>query len=81
MLIVYGLTEAEFFGAKIEREIAPWELGEEEFAITRLVDDLRALPKPVLVHCSAGLDRTGQAVEDLQRRLREVDGSSSTPIG
>ena len=47
MLSVYGLTEAEFFGAKIEREIAPWELGEEEFAITRLVDDLRALPKPV----------------------------------
>jgi transcriptional regulator with XRE-family HTH domain len=47
MLKVYGLTEAEFFGGSIEKQIAPWELGEEEFAITRLVDDVHALPKPV----------------------------------
>src|SRR5256885_13532054 len=47
MLSVYGLTEAEFFSGTIEKEIAPWELPAEEFAITRLVDDLRALPKPV----------------------------------
>jgi transcriptional regulator with XRE-family HTH domain len=47
LLGVYGLTEAEFFGSKVERQIAPWELDEEEFAAQRLVDDLRVLPKPL----------------------------------
>jgi len=47
LLAVYGLTESDFFSAKIEREIAPWELEEDEFALTRVVDELRALPKQV----------------------------------
>jgi len=47
LLKVYGLTEFEFFGASVEKQIAPWELGEEVFATTRLIDDLHALPKPV----------------------------------
>ena len=47
LLGVYGLSEAEFFGCSVERQIAPWELDDEESAAQRLVDDLRVLPKPV----------------------------------
>jgi transcriptional regulator with XRE-family HTH domain len=47
LLGVYGLTEADFFGATVEKEIAPWELDEDDLAATRLLDDLRALPKPL----------------------------------
>jgi len=47
LLGVYGLTEAQFFGGSVERQIAPWELDDEESASQRLVDDLRILPKPV----------------------------------
>ena len=47
LLGVYGLTEREFFGATVEKQIAPWELESDEFASTRLLDDLRALPKPL----------------------------------
>jgi transcriptional regulator with XRE-family HTH domain len=47
LLAVYGLSEAEFFGCSVERQIAPWELDDEENAAQRLMDDLRGLPKPV----------------------------------
>ncbi|HEY0372940.1 MAG TPA: helix-turn-helix domain-containing protein [Thermoanaerobaculia bacterium] len=47
MLKVYGLTEAEFFGCSVERQIAPWELDDEENATLRLIDDIRVLPKTV----------------------------------
>jgi transcriptional regulator with XRE-family HTH domain len=47
MLSVYGLSEAEFFGCSVERQIAPWELDDEESAALRLMDDLRGLPKAV----------------------------------
>lgn len=46
LLAAYGLTEAEFFGGKIEREIAPWELDEEQAEVMRLLDELHTLPKP-----------------------------------
>lgn len=45
LLRVYGLTEGEFFGGKVERQIAPWELSEDEYATQRLIDDLRGLPR------------------------------------
>ena len=47
MLKAYGLTEAEFFGGSVEKQIAPWELKEEEYLTSRLVDDLGTLPKPL----------------------------------
>jgi transcriptional regulator with XRE-family HTH domain len=47
MLGAYGLTEAEFFGGSVEKQIAPWELKEEEYLTSRLLDDLQTLPKPL----------------------------------
>lgn len=40
------------------------------------------LPKPVLVHCSAGFDRTGRAVKHILARIREgaaEDGRQASP--
>jgi transcriptional regulator with XRE-family HTH domain len=45
MLSVYGMTEQEFFGGSLEREIAPWELDADETAMQQLLDTLRHLPK------------------------------------
>ena len=47
LLSVYGITESEFFGATIEKQIAPWELDQDQMATARLLDDLRGLPKSV----------------------------------
>ena len=47
LLKVYGLTEADFFGYSVERQIAPWELDEEESATQKILDELRGLPKGV----------------------------------
>jgi transcriptional regulator with XRE-family HTH domain len=45
ILEVYGLTPREFFGRTVEKDIAPWDLDEEEVAEKRLLEDLGALPK------------------------------------
>jgi transcriptional regulator with XRE-family HTH domain len=47
LLAVYGMTEAEFFSGSVERQIAPWEIDEEENAALSIVEELRTLPKPV----------------------------------
>jgi transcriptional regulator with XRE-family HTH domain len=47
LLGVYGLTELEFFGCSVERQIAPWELDEDESAAQRVVEDLRLLPQHI----------------------------------
>ena len=67
LLGVYGLTEAEFFGGSVEKQIAPWELDEEEFATTRLVDDLHHLPKPVQKVVIAKMQVMLETAADLQQ--------------
>lgn len=47
LLAAYGLAPADFFGSTIEKEIAPWELDDDQRAVTQLLDDLHALPKQV----------------------------------
>jgi transcriptional regulator with XRE-family HTH domain len=46
LLAVYDMTEAEFFGGGVEKQIAPWELDRDQFATARMLDELHALPKP-----------------------------------
>jgi transcriptional regulator with XRE-family HTH domain len=67
LLKVYGLTESEFFGAKVEKEIAPWELERDEFATARLVDDLRALPKHLQTAMIAKFQLMLETASDLHR--------------
>jgi transcriptional regulator with XRE-family HTH domain len=70
MLGVYGLTEAEFFGGTVERQIAPWELDDEENAAQRLVEELRELPRPVQKAMVAKFElmlETATAVDQVKR--------------
>jgi protein tyrosine phosphatase (PTP) superfamily phosphohydrolase (DUF442 family) len=43
------------------------------------VEAFRRLPKPVLVHCSAGVDRTGRVVQHILRRLAETGDEGAVP--
>ncbi|HET7436992.1 MAG TPA: helix-turn-helix transcriptional regulator [Thermoanaerobaculia bacterium] len=67
MLAVYGLSAADFFGSSVERQIAPWELDEQECATQKLVDDLRALPKPVQKTLVAKFELMLETATDLHR--------------
>jgi transcriptional regulator with XRE-family HTH domain len=70
MLKVYGLSEADFFGASVEKEIAPWELNDEQMATQRLLDDLHALPKPIQKNLLAKFQLAVEAVAET-RHLKE----------
>lgn len=70
MLKVYGLSEAEFFGATVEKEIAPWELNDEQMATQRLLDDLHMLPTPIQKNLLAKFQLAVEAVVET-RHLRE----------
>ncbi len=65
LLKVYGLSEAEFFGASVEKEIAPWELNEEQMATERFLDNLHALPKPIQKNLLAKFQLAVEAVADV----------------
>ena len=64
LLSVYGLTEAEFFGGTVEKQIAPWELDEEQMALTKLLEDLRTLPKQAKRNLLAKFQLMAEAVGD-----------------
>jgi transcriptional regulator with XRE-family HTH domain len=65
LLKVYGLSEAEFFGCSVEKQIAPWELDDDEIATTRIIDDLHALPKPLQRNLLAKFQLMVETVADV----------------
>jgi transcriptional regulator with XRE-family HTH domain len=65
LLAVYGLTETDFFGGSIEKQIAPWELDQDQMAVTRLLDDLRSLPKQAQRNLLAKFQLMTDAVADV----------------
>ena len=66
LLAAYGLTEAEFFGRTIEKEIAPWDLDENQTAKARLLDDLHMLPRTTQGHLLAKFQLMVETVVDMQ---------------
>ena len=66
LLAAYGLTEAEFFGRTIEKEIAPWDLDENQTAKARLLDDLQVLPRTTQGHLLAKFQLMVETVVDMQ---------------
>lgn len=50
---------------------------ELEARFPQIYEAFKSLPKPVLVHCSAGCDRTGKAVEYVKARLAEESNNES----
>jgi len=65
LLAVYGMTEVEFFGGLVEKQIAPWELDEEQMATRRLLDDLHALAKPAQRNLLAKFQLMVETVADV----------------
>ena len=64
LLAVYGMSESEFFGGSVEKQIAPWELDEEQMALTKLLDDLRTIPKQAKRNLLAKFQLMAEAVGD-----------------
>ena len=67
LLSVYGMTEVEFFGGMVERELAPWELDAEEMAARRLLDDLNGLAKPAQRNLLAKFQLMVETVAEVYR--------------
>lgn len=83
LLSVYGLTENDFFGGMVERQIAPWELDQDECAAQRLVEDLRGLPKNVqkaMIGKFQLMLETASAVHSQTARDKRPAPSTTTPV-
>jgi transcriptional regulator with XRE-family HTH domain len=72
LLSTYGLSEADFFGATIEKEIAPWELDEDQMATVRLLDELHGLPKKAQRTLVSKFQLMVDAVADVQPERKHV---------
>lgn len=72
LLSAYGLTEADFFGATIEKQIAPWELDESQMAIAHLMDELHTLPEPMQRNLVAKFRLMIETVNDMNAGERVV---------
>lgn len=79
LLSVYGLTETEFFGATIEKAIAPWELDEGQIATARLLEELRALPSRVQCNLLSKFQLMVDAVADAHA-VRETERHAPAPM-
>ena len=75
LLAVYGMSESEFFGGSVEKQIAPWELDEEQMALTKLLDDLRNIPKQAKRNLLAKFQLMAEAVGDAHE-VKERRGPS-----
>jgi len=76
LLAIYDMTEADFFGGGVEKQIAPWELDQEEFATARLLDELHSLPKhsqrTLLAKFQLMIETLSEVHEPKQKRARYV---------
>ena len=72
LLEVYGLSEAEFFGSRIERETAPWELDEDEVAKRRLLDELHGLSKTAQRNLLAKFQLMAETVAEMSGHDQRV---------
>ena len=75
LVAAYGLTEAEFFGGTVERQIAPWELDENQIATTRLLDELHTLPQSVQRNLLANF----QLMVETLAEVNSLDKERRTP--
>ena len=53
---------------------------ELEAALDTIYDLYQRLPKPVLIHCSAGIDRTGRIIDEIRAR-GSMDANKQIEIG
>jgi transcriptional regulator with XRE-family HTH domain len=74
LLAVYGVTECDFFGSAVEREIAPWERPANP-VFTSLESDLSALPP----HARAAAIEKIRLILDLARDMSGAAHRAPSP--